>query len=40
MLLSKEKITIILVLISCLVIAIFSPELINKKEIENNNKKS
>jgi len=38
MILSKEKITLIFVLISCLIIAIFSPGLINKKEIENNNK--
>ncbi len=38
MLFSKEKFTLIFVLISCLMIAIFSPGLINNKQIENNNK--
>ena len=36
MFLSKEKITLILVLISCLIIAIFSPELVKNKQTENN----
>jgi len=36
MLLSKEKLTLIFVLIGCLIIFLFSPELVKNKQIENN----